>query len=62
KLYVGNVPYNLDHTTLQTLFVQHGAIQDCVIMVEKETNKSRGYGFVTFRDQEDAVKACTPLR
>ncbi|KAH8927193.1 RNA binding protein [Atractiella rhizophila] len=62
KLYVGNLPYNLDHTTLRTLFVQYGAIQDCVIMMEKDTpNKSRGYGFVTFRDQGDAMKACTSL-
>ncbi|KAH8919719.1 hypothetical protein BT69DRAFT_1207851, partial [Atractiella rhizophila] len=58
KLYVGNLPYNLDHTTLRTLFVQYGSIHDCVIMMDTETpNKSRGYGFVTFRELEDAMKA-----
>ncbi|KAH8913929.1 hypothetical protein BT69DRAFT_1195163, partial [Atractiella rhizophila] len=62
KLYVGNLPYNLDHTALRTLFVQYGALRDGVIMMDKESpNKSRGYGFVTFRDQGDTTKACKLL-
>ncbi|MCH91322.1 RNA-binding protein 24-A-like, partial [Trifolium medium] len=44
---------------MRTYFEQFGDILEAVIITDKNTGKSKGYGFVTFRDPESARRACT---
>jgi RNA recognition motif-containing protein len=55
KLFVGGIPQNTTEDEFRNYFEGFGDIEDSVIMVDKETGKSRGFGFVTF-DSEDAVE------
>lgn len=61
KLFVGNIDWGTTDEELQTLFSQHGEIEEAVIIKDKFTNRSKGFGFVTFVNDEDADKAITNL-
>ncbi|XP_078473351.1 DAZ-associated protein 1 isoform X8 [Lampetra planeri] len=50
KLFVGGLDWNTSQEGLQMYFSQFGEVIDCVIMKDKETNQSRGFGFVKFKD------------
>ena len=47
RAYVGNIPFGLTVDELKDLFAQYGSVQDVVIMTDRETGQSRGFGFVT---------------
>ncbi len=57
KLYVGNLSFNTTETDLQDLFAQVGPVQETLIMQDRMTMKSRGFGFVTMVEAGDASKA-----
>lgn len=57
KLYVGNFPYDTESTELIHLFSQFGEIVEAMVIPHKATGKSKGFGFVTFSDNESAQKA-----
>ncbi len=57
KLYVGNLSFNTTETDLQDLFATVGPVQETLIMQDRMTMKSRGFGFVTMSDAADAQKA-----
>jgi RNA recognition motif-containing protein len=57
KLYVGNLSFNTTEGDLQRLFEQAGRVVSCSIIMDKFTNKSRGFGFVEMSTQEEANKA-----
>jgi RNA recognition motif-containing protein len=57
KLYVGNLPYQTTSEDLQQAFAQAGSVVEAVVMMDKMTGRSRGFGFVTMASQEDADKA-----
>ena len=57
KLYVGNLPYSATEEQLRTVFAGAGEVVSVQIVTDKFTNKSRGFGFVTFADAESAAKA-----
>ncbi len=57
RLYVGNLPYNVTDEDLQDLFSQAGDIKDVTVIKERDTQRSRGFGFVEFNNQADAEKA-----
>jgi RNA recognition motif-containing protein len=57
KLYVGNLSFNTTETDLQDLFAQVGPVQETLIMQDRMTMKSRGFGFVTMVEASDAPKA-----
>jgi RNA-binding protein Musashi len=57
KVFVGGLAPDTTNRSLETHFSQYGEIEDCIVMVDKETSRSRGFGFVTFRESE-AVSAC----
>src|SRR5216117_495019 len=59
KLYVGNLSFNTTETDLQDLFAQRGPGQECTLMQDKFTGKSRGFAFVTMKTEADAQKAMT---
>ena len=57
KLYVGNLSFNTSENDLQGLFATVGPVQEALIMQDRMTMKSRGFGFVTMTETADAQKA-----
>ncbi len=52
KLYVGNLPYSVDDTALRALFEPHGAVQSATIVMDRESGRSKGFGFVEMSDAD----------
>ena len=48
KLFVGGLPYHTTDDTLKAHFDQYGEIEEAVVITDRVTNKSKGYGFVSF--------------
>ena len=61
KIFVGNLPFSYTNEKLKGLCVQFGAIKGVNIRSDRKTNKSRGFGFVTFSKPEEAQAAITGL-
>lgn len=57
KLFVGGLPWSMSGHSLKDLFAQYGEIIDAVIISDRATGRSKGFGFVTFAKEEDAEKA-----
>jgi len=56
KLFVGGLPANITEEEFRTFFAQFGELVDAVVMFDRETRRSRGFGFVTFRDPAVCAK------
>ncbi|MCW5588294.1 MAG: RNA-binding protein [Legionellales bacterium] len=54
KIYVGNLPYQLDESALQAAFAQFGEIIDVKVVKDRDTGESRGFGFITFSNRDEA--------
>ncbi|KDN46421.1 hypothetical protein RSAG8_04365, partial [Rhizoctonia solani AG-8 WAC10335] len=54
KIYVGNLSWNTNDETLRNVFSQYGHVLDSIVMRDRETGRSRGFGFVTYATQEKA--------
>ncbi len=52
RIYVGNLPFRTNSEELRDLFAEHGEVQDCVIPVDRDSGRSRGFGFVDMDDEE----------
>lgn len=57
KLYVGNLPYTATPEALRDLFSQAGTVESADIIKERETGRSKGFGFVSMSSQDEAQKA-----
>lgn len=57
KLYVGNLSYNVTEDQLRELFSQAGQIKDVALITDRQTGRSKGFGFVEFATQAEAEKA-----
>lgn len=57
RLYVGNLPYNTTDEDLQRLFSQAGEVVSAQVITDRDTGRSRGFGFVEMEDQESADEA-----
>jgi len=57
KLYVGNLPFNTTEDDLRDLFSQHGQVISVAVIVDRETGRSRGFGFVEMEDGGAAISA-----
>lgn len=57
KLYVGNLAFATDAEQLRTHFGQFGEVTDSFVASDRETGRSRGFGFVTFANKEDGEAA-----
>lgn len=57
KLYVGGLPYKTSNDELKAHFEQAGAVSSAVIIMDKMTGRSKGFGFVEFENDGDADKA-----
>lgn len=61
KLFVGGLPYATTEERLQEVFESYGPVTEAKIVLDRETNRPRGFGFVTFEEEADAQKAMTEL-
>jgi len=57
KLYVGNFPYSVEESQLREIFAQYGEISDLAMIMDRDTGRPKGFGFITFATQEAAEKA-----
>lgn len=57
KLYVGGLPYSSTDADLRQAFEQAGAVESATIIMDRATNRSKGFGFVEMTSDEDAQKA-----
>ena len=57
KLYVGNLPFNTTDTDLEEAFGVHGVVASANVITDRETGRSRGFGFVEFENEGDAQTA-----
>jgi RNA recognition motif-containing protein len=61
KIYVGNLPWSTTSATLQTLFSAHGAVTSAEVIADRETGRSRGFGFVEMGSDDDCQRAIQAL-
>ena len=61
KLYVGNLSFETNETSLQDAFAEFGTVTDSVIMIDRTTNRSRGFGFVTMSTAAEGTAAINGL-
>src|SRR5579871_56454 len=59
KLYVGNLPYSATEAELRTLFEQAGTVNEAAVITDRESGRSKGFGFVEMSSPEEASKAIT---
>jgi len=57
KLYVGNLPFSFDDDALKKAFEEAGEVVEAVVITDKASGRSRGFGFVTMKDEKAAEKA-----
>lgn len=57
RLYVGNLPYQLNVDELKDFFVGAGNVTDAAIITDRDSGRSKGFGFVEFATDEDASRA-----
>ena len=60
KLYVGNLPFSMEESSLRALFEEHGTVDSVAIITDRDTGRSRGFGFVEMPD-DDARSAMSAL-
>ncbi len=61
KLFVGGLSWNLSDSDLQNAFAKFGEVEDAVVIKDRDSGRSRGFGFVTFADAESADKATSEM-
>jgi RNA recognition motif-containing protein len=57
KLFIVGFPKNMDETRLVEMFIAYGGVNTVTIVTDKDTGKSKGYGFITMADQQGADRA-----
>jgi len=61
NIYVGNLDFKVNEDDLQGIFEEYGTVSSTKIIVDKYSGRSKGFGFVTMEDQNDALKAIKEL-
>jgi len=61
KLYVGNLSYQVDSSELEKMFAPHGQVVSAQIITDRDTGRSKGFGFVEMSSDEEATKAIAAL-
>lgn len=61
KIYAGNLSFSVTESELWSLFEPHGSIESATIATDRDTGRSRGFGFVSMSNDEEAEKAMAAL-
>jgi cold-inducible RNA-binding protein len=61
RVYVGNLPFNTSGEELRSLFDEFGQVDSATIVTDRETGRSRGFGFVEMSNDDDARRAIEQL-
>lgn len=57
KLYVGNLPFSVDDSQLSNLFAEFGTVDSANVITDRETGRSRGFGFVEMSNEDECRNA-----
>jgi RNA recognition motif-containing protein len=61
KLYVGNLSYEVTDSDLEQLFAAHGTVQSAQVIMDRDTGRSKGFGFVEMSNDQEAQAAIAAL-
>jgi RNA recognition motif-containing protein len=61
KLYVGNLAYGVNDSMLDQMFAAHGTVQSAQVIMDRDTGRSKGFGFVEMGSDQEAQAAITAL-
>lgn len=61
KLYVGNLPYSVDEDQLNDIFAGEGNVVSAKLITDRDSGRSKGFGFVEYENEEDADRAIENL-
>lgn len=61
KIYVGNLSYSVDSNTLADTFAEYGTVQSAKVIIDRDTNRSKGFAFVEMSTSEEAARAIAEL-
>ncbi|XP_019464184.1 PREDICTED: 28 kDa ribonucleoprotein, chloroplastic-like [Lupinus angustifolius] len=61
RVYVGNLPWSIDNARLEQIFSEHGKVENARVVYDRETGRSRGFGFVTFSSEAEINDAIAAL-
>jgi len=61
KVYVGNLPFSVDDDKLRELFASYGEVEEATVISDKHSGRSKGFGFVTLKDDESAKTAISEM-
>jgi len=61
KIYIGNFSFNMTEQELRSLFEPYGAVESATLVTDRDTGRSRGFGFVSMTNDEEADKAMAAL-
>jgi cold-inducible RNA-binding protein len=57
KLYVGNLTYDVTDSTLEQMFAAHGTVKSAQVIMDRDTGRSKGFGFVEMSNDQEADTA-----
>ena len=61
NIYVGNLDFKVNESDLEGIFAEYGKVDSCNVIVDKFSGRSKGFGFVTMENQDEAEKAISEL-
>ena len=61
KIYVGGLPYTVTDSELEQMFAPHGAVQSAQVIMDRDTGRSKGFGFVEMPNDQEAQAAIQAL-
>jgi RNA recognition motif-containing protein len=61
NIYVGNLDFKVNENELEGIFVEHGTVSSCKIIIDKYSGRSKGFGFITMENEDEANKAIQEL-
>ncbi len=61
RIYIGNMPYSVSSEDLSELFGEYGHVQDATVIMDRETGRSKGFGFIEMPNNSEADRAIKEL-
>lgn len=61
KLYVGNLSFNVTEDSLNAKFAEMGTVDSCKLIIDRDTGRSKGFGFIEMSTDDEAAKAIDEL-